>query len=185
MKRNYLILTALLLILSSNSNAQPNKSPYVGQQDREIRALTEEDIQGYLEGWGMGLAKAAELNHYPGPIHVIELSTELGLPDVQLEKTRAIFSEMQQEAKRLGQLIVVQEEGLDKLFNSLKMDPGKLQESIMHIADLNGKLRLTHLMAHLQMKSILSPEQILKYDVLRGYASSQTHHPMGHKPIKH
>src|SRR5262245_34850176 len=36
-------------------------TPYAGQQAREIKALSSEEIESYLSGSGMGLAKAAEL----------------------------------------------------------------------------------------------------------------------------
>ena len=49
-------------------------SPYVGLEAREIKALSEEQRQELLDGHGMGLALAAELNHYPGPKHVLELA---------------------------------------------------------------------------------------------------------------
>jgi hypothetical protein len=52
-------------------------SPYTGQERREIKALSNEEIDRYLSGDGMGLAKAAELNHYPGPRHVLELADQL------------------------------------------------------------------------------------------------------------
>ena len=37
----------------------------------------------------MGLAKAAELNHYPGPAHVLTLATELALTPDQKARTDA------------------------------------------------------------------------------------------------
>jgi hypothetical protein len=33
---------------------------YAGRQSRHIKALSEEEVKGYLSGAGMGLAKAAE-----------------------------------------------------------------------------------------------------------------------------
>ena len=40
-------------------------SPYAGSENREIKALSSDEIASYLQGKGMSLAKAAELNHYP------------------------------------------------------------------------------------------------------------------------
>ena len=45
----------------------------------------------------------------------------------------------------------------------------------MGIAQLRGELRLVHLLAHLEMKRVLSRGQIEKYDELRGYG---THGPI-------
>jgi hypothetical protein len=55
------------------------QSPYAGMQMRLIKALSEQQIADLKAGRGMGLALPAELNGYPGPIHVLELSDELGL----------------------------------------------------------------------------------------------------------
>ncbi|HUJ74904.1 MAG TPA: hypothetical protein VL359_08600, partial [bacterium] len=43
---------------------------------------------------------------------------------------------------------------------------------VAHLAELQGRLRLTHLRAHLAMWSILSAEQRAQYQVLRGYATA-------------
>jgi hypothetical protein len=63
-------LTVVLLFTVVSLSQQ---SPYAGQQFSEIKALYADEIQGYLSGSGMGFAEAAELNHYPGPKHVLEL----------------------------------------------------------------------------------------------------------------
>ena len=44
-----------------------------------MASLSDEDVQGFLDGRGMGLAKSAELNGHPGPMHVLELAEELKL----------------------------------------------------------------------------------------------------------
>lgn len=43
--------------------------PYTGQQARPIKALSDAEIAALRKGEGMGMAKAAELNGYPGPVH--------------------------------------------------------------------------------------------------------------------
>ena len=68
----------------------------------------------------MGLAKAAELNGYPGPAHVLELASQLGLSAEQLAMTRALFTSMEQRAKELGRQLVAAEQSLDTLFASSK-----------------------------------------------------------------
>src|SRR4051794_31480114 len=80
-------------------------SPYAGQQSRAIKALSADEISDYLEGRGMGTSKAAELNHYPGPVHVLAESARLGLSDAQRAQTQAIFDAMSVEAKRSGRAI--------------------------------------------------------------------------------
>jgi hypothetical protein len=58
------LLWCVLALLSWSTGAQ-SQSPYVGQEFREIKALSPQEISDYLSGKGMGLAKAAELNGYP------------------------------------------------------------------------------------------------------------------------
>jgi hypothetical protein len=58
----------------------------LGQQTRTIKALSDDsddDIAALLKGEGMGMAKAAELNDYPGPAHVLTLALELKLTENQ------------------------------------------------------------------------------------------------------
>ena len=82
-----------VLILASfviHAHAIENK-PYAGQQDRVIKSLSQHEINGLRKGKGMGLAKAAELNHYPGPLHVLDEAEKLSLTNEQLNKTRILF----------------------------------------------------------------------------------------------
>ena len=46
----------------------------------------------------MRLAKAAELNGYPGPAHVLELAAQLDLTPEQKIKTEVLFKKMQARA---------------------------------------------------------------------------------------
>src|SRR4030065_1872841 len=70
-------LLSALGIASFVYATQPARSPYAGQETRGIKSLSDREVQEYLAGRGMGLAKAAELNNYPGPAHVLELSDRL------------------------------------------------------------------------------------------------------------
>ena len=58
-------------------------SPYAGEQSRSIKSLSQQDVADYMAGKGMGCAKAAELNGYPGPAHVLELADQLALTPSQ------------------------------------------------------------------------------------------------------
>ncbi len=149
--------------------AQQHPSSYAGQEQRAIKALSEDEIQGYLKGQGMALAKAAELNHYPGPLHVLELAKQLQLSDAQKVKTEQIRQAMLKQATSVGKSIVEKERELDALFAGGKIDETELRASVVEIARLQGDLRTAHLRAHLEQKKILTPEQFKKYDELRGY----------------
>ena len=73
-----------LLVMVVAMPAAAQTSGYSGQEDREIKALSVEDTADLLAGRGMGAARAAELNHYPGPAHVLELREQLGLSAEQI-----------------------------------------------------------------------------------------------------
>lgn len=154
-------------------------TPYAGQQDRPIKALSPDEVEGYRSGAGMGLAKAAELNHYPGPRHVLDLADRLGLTADQRTRTQAVYDAMHAEAVRLGRQIVAEEAALDTLFAAGTADADRVRARTAEIGTLQGALRFVHLRAHLQMKEILTPEQVRRYDHLRGYgdAGHTGHHP--------
>src|SRR5262245_33871821 len=120
-------------------------SPYAGQEQQEIKALSAEEIQGYLYGSSMGLAKAAELHHYPGPRHVLDLAEELRLSDEQRRQTQLIFEAMQTEAIRLGQQLIAGERHLETLFATGTIAEAQLEQLVANIAALHGQLRLVHL----------------------------------------
>ncbi len=172
-----LTLTAMLITTPALALAQSGHSPYSGQDKREIKSLSAEEIQAYFSGEGIGLAKAAELNHYPGPRHVLDSAEELRLSKEQIARTKEIFSRMHEEAGALGELIVARESLLNKLFAAQDIDQAQLESLVSDISRLQGKLRATHLGAHLQTKGLLSSDQVAKYDALRGYDSSQGHDP--------
>ncbi len=63
---------------------QHTTTPYAGLQQRDIKALDEKQIADLKNGRGMGLALAAELNGYPGPMHVLELKDQLRLTAINI-----------------------------------------------------------------------------------------------------
>jgi hypothetical protein len=83
-------------------------------QTRSIKALSEQQIADLKAGRGMGLALAAELNGYPGPVHVLELSDKLGLSAEQKSRIEALFESMKAEAVPLGEKLLAQETTLDQ-----------------------------------------------------------------------
>lgn len=173
MRKNFMSITAVLFF-PMVMWAQKNTSSYAGQEQREIKALSDADVKMYLEGHGMGLAKAAELNHYPGPRHVLDLATELKLSHEQFTKTQQAYDKMHAEAVRLGKMIVAKEKQLDSLYSTQKISEAQLRTLVGDLAKLQGELRFTHLNAHVEMKKILSPPQVAKYDELRGYGKGAT-----------
>jgi Spy/CpxP family protein refolding chaperone len=145
-------------------------SPYAGQQHNAIKSLPSQEIQQYLNGGGMGYAKIAELNGYPGPKHVLELENELRLTEQQKKETTALMQEMYKKAKPIGKKIVAQEKKLNELFESRKINLKQLADLINEISQLQGQYRFVHVETHLEMEKLLTKEQIKKYNILRGYS---------------
>lgn len=153
-------------------------SPYAGEQSRSIKSLSQQEAADYLAGKGMGFAKAAELNGYPGPAHVLELADKLALSPAQKAKTEALFARMQRRARALGTRLVEEERRLDELFASKTIARDSLAASVNAIATIQGEIRATHLQAHLEQREILTGAQTTEYWHLRGYAG-------GHSPLHH
>src|SRR5438046_1193857 len=98
-------IAALALVVSVHAAT----SSYAGEERREIKSLSPQEVDDYLAGKGMGLAKAAELNGYPGPAHVLELADELNLTAEQRRKTQALFKDMQEKAIAAGKALIEEE----------------------------------------------------------------------------
>ena len=172
MKIRFVVAAVVSLIASSVMAA----SPYAGEEGREIKALSAADIEAYLTGQGMGFAKAAELNGYAGPKHVLELAGELELTAEQRTRTQALFASMQTKAVALGRQLVDEERKLDRLFAGASITQDSLQQSVARIGALQADVRAAHLEAHLEQARILTPEQRAHYQRLRGYHSPGAHH---------
>ena len=171
----------LIVLLTFPISSVAQQQPYAGQHTREIKALSPTDIESYLTGQGMGFAKAAELNHYPGPKHVLELAEALQLTDHQRRQTQAIFDAMQQTAIQLGHQLIQAERHLDHLFAAQTVTEETLQSATRAIADYHGQLRNVHLRAHLAQRQVLNSQQLQHYDHLRGYMNpSKSDHPHRH-----
>ncbi|WP_455218139.1 Spy/CpxP family protein refolding chaperone [Kaarinaea lacus] len=182
MTRILLAVTFLVFTTSIQAaTASPNtNSPYKGQQIREIKSLSQSDIDGYLSGKGMGFAKAAELNHYPGPRHVLDIADQLQLSEEQQRETEALFKKMQASAIELGEQLVRQEKELDELFAQNSVNKESLQTILEKIGATTAQLRYVHLSTHLDQKQILNRHQVMMYDRLRGYEGNGQQHNHNH-----
>ena len=150
----------------------PAASPYAGQQSREIKALSPAQTADLLAGKGMELAKAAELNGYPGPMHTLELAAQLDLSAEQKQASEALMTRHKAEARELGAQLVQAERALDLAFSSHQVDTARLAAHTENIGRLQALLRKSHLETHLQQTALLKPEQIARYAQLRGYTGA-------------
>lgn len=173
------LMLAVMLCMAVLAAMAAEESPYKGQQDREIKALSQQEVERYLSGAGMGFARAAELNDYPGPKHVLDMAGELELSAEQIRQTRTIFAAMQSQAVDLGKQLVEKERELDRKFAERVIDTQVLDRLTIEIGMLKAKIRYTHLAAHLEQTAILSEHQIETYASLRGYGSQRAGHHAG------
>ena len=174
---------ALCMLAAPVLAAEMPATPYAGQQARTIKALSDDEIAALRNGEGMGMAKPAELNGYPGPVHVLTLAAKLGLTDNQHRQVTTIFERMSAAAKSLGAELIAHEQTLDQLFAKGEITLDRLTAETAAIAELQGRLRLVHLGAHLETRTLLNPDQIARYEELRGYgqpeAPARHHHHSG------
>jgi Spy/CpxP family protein refolding chaperone len=183
----YSVLTALTIFLISVNvlaQHQGHTSEYAGEERRVIKSLSESDIEELKAGKGWGFAKAAELNGYPGPSHVLEMKEEIGLTGEQTLKVQELFNRMQAQAVIKGEVFIDAENTLSEAFDDQNVDVKVLDELVMKAAKARGELRLVHLSAHLELIEILTTEQVEKYNELRGYNNSDPceNIPEGHNP---
>lgn len=174
--------TLVLLLSTAAWTAQAAVgTPYAGEEIREIKAMSAEEVDDYLQGSGLGYAKAAELNHYPGPKHVLELAQELQLSAEQSQRSQALFDSMKQQAVQLGEQLIDRERALDNDFASGSITPGRLLVLTREIGGIKADIRYVHLSAHLEQKALLTEQQMKHYDRLRGYGQShETSHGHSH-----
>ncbi len=159
---------------------QQHQSSAVTVDSGGIGTLPAETVQALVAGTGMGMAKPAELNHFPGPRHVLDLADKLKLSPEQISRTRVIFDGMHTKAIALGQQILAREQELDRAFAGPEVDASKVQQLVTSIGQLQAQLRNVHLAAHLEERKVLDAAQVSKYDTLRGNAVGTAEHVHAH-----
>lgn len=173
-------IIASLLLFAGSALAQ--HQPYAGQQERDIKALSPDEVKQYLSGAGMGYAKPAELNRFPGPMHVLELAEKLELTPDQRVRAKSLMDAHKAEARAIGAKRVDAERAIEMLFRSGSVDDATLATSVREAAVLEGEYRLAHLETHRRTRELLSDEQVGRYVRLRGYEGAA---PVSHEGRKH
>ena len=168
-------LAILLALLGGSAAAQHHnqhqhgQTPYAGLHQRAVKALSDEQLADLKAGRGMGLALAAELNGYPGPMHVLELKDQLHLTADQRQRFQQLYDGMKAEAIAAGETLIESEKALDQQFAQRAMTPEALTALTAQIGDAQGKLRAVHLKYHLSTAELLTATQGQRYAELRGY----------------
>ncbi|MDB5013658.1 MAG: hypothetical protein JWQ25_1860 [Daejeonella sp.] len=116
------------------------------------------------------MVKVAEVNNYPDPCRVIEISNHLKLTPAQLSKLTTIKSSLEFKAKEMDGFINQQEKKLNDLFASGKAEEGSIIYYTNKLGLYEGELRNAYLQAHLKTRYVLTPAQLNKYNQLEGTA---------------
>ena len=138
-------------------------------------ALSPAEEKQYLSGEGMGYAKAAELNQYPGPMHALELADRLKLTGEQRKSLKDLMDAHKAEARGIGARLVAAERELDLLFRSKAVDAERLSAKVRAAGLLQADYRLAHLETHRRARAFLTQEQVGAYDALRGNVVKHGH----------
>lgn len=170
MPHRALVLAVMALVLSAG--AAPAQGPYAGQQARPIKTLSAEQVADLRAGHGMGLALAAELNGWPGPLHVLELADRLGLDAAQRSAVEGQHDAMRREAIAAGEAVIAAEAALDGLFAGGRPTPEAIAAATEAAGRAQAGLRAVHLRWHLVTSATLTPAQRARYAELRGYAGA-------------
>jgi hypothetical protein len=173
---------ALCLAMTMTIGANAQTSPYAGEQQRAIKALDAGQVAALRQGQGLGYAKAAELNGYPGPMHALELAEPLQLSTEQRAATQRLLAEHKARARELGEAVVRAEAALDRLFAAREATPEGVREATQRVASLQAQLRAEHLNTHLAQTALMSPAQAVRYAELRGYGADTVGAPAGPGP---
>jgi hypothetical protein len=165
-----MFLVATIATAQEHRHSPSAISPYAGMENRTVKALSGQQISDLEAGRGMGLALAAELNGYPGPLHVIQHADALKLTPEQRQRTRGLFAEMTAQTIALGRRLIEQETRLDRAFAGRTITGETVGEITAAIGATQGALRAAHLRFHLAQAEILTVKQLGRYAELRGYS---------------
>ena len=165
------IVLALLAVWgpASGQAAHGEHSPYAGEESRAVKSLSPEDIAELRRGGGWGLAKTAELNGMPGPVHLLELKEEIPLTHEQVVAITEIYERMRAQAISEGERFIAAEQVLEEAFRAGTVTEESLHVMLGDIERSRARLRFIHLAAHLGTPEILTEAQIARYAALRGY----------------
>ena len=113
-------------------------------------------------GWGMGPG--------PGPMggDYSRLSSYLGLTQEQEAQIRALREKHQSEMAPLGQQLFTKRQELRLLWSDPATDPEKIMAKQKEISEIHSQMQELFVKHWLDVRSLLTPEQIRKLSVMRG-----------------
>ena len=149
MKTNVTILLLVLMLMpmsTFSAEDHSHKSKYAGEEKREIKSLSDSDIEELKNGKGWGLAKAAELNGMPGPAHLLEMKDEIDLSANQVRAIEDLYKKMKQEAIPLGLELIELERELNAHFANKTITSKLLGVLLEKGTQIQKELRYVHLL---------------------------------------
>ncbi len=161
-----LFCVCLLLLGAPAASAEPGAG---------IAALSADTVRGLKDGAGLGYAKAADLNGWPGPVHVLEMKDALSLSAAQLRKMTMLQGEMKARAMPLGRELIAAERALNRLFATGAPAAADIEAATARVAGIEGRLRAVHLVTHLRAAPLLTRHQTMLYVRARGASRPNGH----------
>lgn len=179
----FLAIGLCVPVVASAQHTHGARTPYAGMQNRVIKSLSESDIKDLRRGAGWGLALPAELNGMPGPLHLLELEDAIPLARDQVPRIQALVEDMRRAAIPAGERLIAAEAAIEAAFAKGTVEEVSLRRLLAEAESARTELRFIHLSQHYKVARILEPEQIRRYNVLRGYAEDPCKKvPEGHNP---
>jgi hypothetical protein len=178
-----LALSCSMSVFAMAQHPHSAQKPYAGLQNRAIKSLSDSDIKELRRGGGWGLALPAELNGMPGPVHVLELKDQLSLSPQQLSQIQLLLEDMRKAAIPAGERLISAEADIEAVFSAGRAEEKSLRRLLAVAESARSELRFIHLSQHYKTAQLLQPEQIQRYNRLRGYVDDPCRNiPAGHDP---
>ena len=156
----------ILMFFFSSVNAQTAADSTL--KHSPLKTLNDVQYNALLNGDDLyGMSLAAELNQYPMPDKVLKVKKELDLSPIQVNKLTAINKELHRKRLEMGLIIIRNERTLDSIFRYHRLDNGSLIFYANRYGLYQGELRNTILQACLVTRSLLSQQQINKFESLQ------------------
>jgi len=101
----------------------------------------------------------------------------------QVTKTQVLLDEMRKASIPTGERLIAAEKALEAAFAAGKVNEPSLRNLLAEAESARTELRFIHLSQHYKTVQFLQPEQIKRYNILRGYAEDPCKSiPAGHNP---
>jgi Spy/CpxP family protein refolding chaperone len=134
---------------------------------RRMQATYDEIDRVIGQGLGAGLAFAADQHGYPGPLHVLELKDRLRLTPAQEAQVTALRDAMFAESRPKSARLLDAESRLRRLFADGAADEARVRAAVAEIERARFEVRVVHLLAHLQTRTLLTDDQRRLYHEAR------------------